>query len=456
MKNSSTPNDFPTKKQLLDAGRLDLVTAISNTGGWLAFGWDDDDQDHPPHPHFDDDAEQQQEDTGGGVDGILTRLHNHRIRTHQEYKAHHVAVQPTFDVSPCCFPDKSTPRGVSTTYFSDFQGYEDQLHYAQGSAVYSFPWSLLKIYYILHGFGIHLTRWCHSSKDLCPLRWQVTSAGDNDLKMMDLCSPVVVEPFRYLFRMSLLFAWISASMCVGACSGMHTGHMHRFQFCATLVTKIFSSNLNQVHDSSASELQQLSDVWEFQENELMKAEDKLRSIRSKLAVFEGKIALSVTYAFPLPVCLFVLYNTRCSQYLVFSDTQKLVEEKQRRIDSARRLRTTCIFWTHSASEVLLVGSFDGWTSQIKMEKTSTGIFSSSLKLYPGRYEASNLLNKYKTVYVIKFIVDGIWRVDPMLPVVHINGLKGVGGKHNRDKGFLQRDPIPCIAGISEMNPFTGL
>ena len=51
MKNSNTPNDFPTKKQLLDAGRLDLVTAISNTGGWLAFGWDDD-QDHPPHPHF--------------------------------------------------------------------------------------------------------------------------------------------------------------------------------------------------------------------------------------------------------------------------------------------------------------------------------------------------------------------------------------------------------------------
>lgn len=153
-------------------------------------------------------------------------------------------------------------------------------------------------------------------------------------------------------------------MCVGACSGMHTGHMHRFEFCATLVTKVFSSNLNQVHDSSASELQQLSDVWEFQENEIMKAEDKLRSIRSKLAVFEGKIALSVMYAFPLSVCLFVLYNTRCSQYLVYSDTQKLVEEKQRRIDSARRLRTTCIFWTHSASEVLLVGSFDGWTSQV--------------------------------------------------------------------------------------------
>ncbi|KAL8218298.1 hypothetical protein R6Q57_021671 [Mikania cordata] len=147
-------------------------------------------------------------------------------------------------------------------------------------------------------------------------------------------------------------------------------------------------NLEQVHESCGNELQQLSDVWEFQENEVIKAGDKLRSIRAKLAVLEGKIALSVI------------------------DTQKLLEEKQRRIDSARTtlqlLRTTTVFWTHSASEVLLVGSYDGWTSQVQMEKTRTGIFSASLKLYPGKYE-------------IKFIVDGVWRVDPMLTVVRNNG-----------------------------------
>ncbi|PWA50560.1 cyclomaltodextrinase [Artemisia annua] len=445
MKNSDTPNDFPTKKQLLDAGRLDLVTAISNTGGWLAFGWDDDDQD-PPHPHFDttsslyDDAEQDTGGGGGGVDGILTRLHNHRMRSHQEYKAHHVA-------------DKSTPREVSTTYFSDFQaaeidyGKEDshdkiqQLHEISPDHIRSRLQHMeLELSSALHSLRSKsltlnsevsncflLSSSCDHFCELWDMRINcimhraqrfthfhgryqksttyfmalVVIKKANILvliltiiEILDTKGGVILPKIcvlgdgRYLFRMSLLFAWISASMCVGACSGMHTGRMHRFQFCATLVTKVFSSNLNQVHDSSASELQQLSDVWEFQENELMKAEDKLRSIRSKLAVFEGKIALSVT------------------------ETQKLVEEKQRRIDSAHRtlklLRTTCIFWTHSASEVLLVGSFDGWTSQIKMEKTSTGIFSSSLKLYPGRYE-------------IKFIVDGIWRVDPMLPVVHING-----------------------------------
>nr|GEY32979.1 protein PTST homolog 2, chloroplastic [Tanacetum cinerariifolium] len=258
-----------------------------------------------------DDAEQQQQqqqDTGeGGVDGILTRLHNHRLRTRQQ-KLHHVA-------------DKSTQQRVATTYFSDFQAAE--IHYGK--------------------------------EDLQEKTQQLHNKE--------------ISPDRIRSRLQHMEFELSSALDSLRSKSTHTLY-------------------SEVHESSASELQQLSDVWEFQENELMKAEAKLRSIRAKLAVFEGKIALSV------------------------NDTQKLVEEKQRRIDSARRtlqlLRTTCIFWTHSASEVLLVGSFDGWTSQIKMEKTKTGIFSSTLKLYPGRYE-------------IKFIVDGIWRVDPMLPVVHING-----------------------------------
>lgn len=46
----------------------------------------------------------------------------------------------------------------------------------------------------------------------------------------------------------------------------------------------------------------------------------------------------------------------------------MVEEKQKRVDSARRalrlLRTACIVWPNSASEVLLAGSFDGWASKV--------------------------------------------------------------------------------------------
>ncbi|GFP91598.1 5'-amp-activated protein kinase subunit beta-2 [Phtheirospermum japonicum] len=112
----------------------------------------------------------------------------------------------------------------------------------------------------------------------------------------------------------------------------------------------------------------------------MSAKERLRSMRAKLAVLEGKMALAII------------------------DAQKIVDMKQKRIDDACKalqlLRTTVIVWHSSASEVLKL--------QRKMEQTRPDIFSLCLKLYPGRYE-------------IKFIVDGVWKVDPLRPVVNNNG-----------------------------------
>jgi hypothetical protein len=39
------PDAFPSKKELLEAGRMDLVDAIANRGGWLSLGWDLSDKD---------------------------------------------------------------------------------------------------------------------------------------------------------------------------------------------------------------------------------------------------------------------------------------------------------------------------------------------------------------------------------------------------------------------------
>uniref|UniRef100_A0A7C9AXI3 AMP-activated protein kinase glycogen-binding domain-containing protein n=3 Tax=Opuntia streptacantha TaxID=393608 RepID=A0A7C9AXI3_OPUST len=151
-----------------------------------------------------------------------------------------------------------------------------------------------------------------------------------------------------------------------------------------------SPDLSDKMEHMSEDLRKLSDASEFQENEIMNAQEKLRSIRAKLAVLEGKMALAIT------------------------DAQKVLDEKQRRIDNARRalqlLRTTCIVWPNSASEVLVAGSFDGWATQRKMEKLSTGVFSLSLKLYPGQYQ-------------IKFIVDGTWKVDPLRPIVNSGGFE---------------------------------
>ncbi|XP_017439883.1 protein PTST homolog 2, chloroplastic isoform X2 [Vigna angularis] len=143
-----------------------------------------------------------------------------------------------------------------------------------------------------------------------------------------------------------------------------------------------------VHKSSSDDLAKLSDAWEFQENEIMNAQDKLRSIKAKLAVLEGKMSLAIM------------------------DAHKVVEEKQMKISKAQKalqmLTTTCVVWPNNASEVFLTGSFDGWSNKRKMERLSSGIFSVSLQLYPGRYE-------------MKFIVDGEWKIDPLRPIVTNGG-----------------------------------
>lgn len=44
MMQSDNPELFPTKEELLAAGREDLVDAMSGQGGWLVLGWDIDDE----------------------------------------------------------------------------------------------------------------------------------------------------------------------------------------------------------------------------------------------------------------------------------------------------------------------------------------------------------------------------------------------------------------------------
>jgi len=143
------------------------------------------------------------------------------------------------------------------------------------------------------------------------------------------------------------------------------------------------------NDNGATVVGDISDDWEFEETKVMQAQEELRSIRAKIAVLEGKMALEII------------------------ERNKIIEDKQRRLDEVQKalseLRTVCIMWANPASEVLLVGSFDGWTSQRKLERTSErGMFTLNLRLYPGRYE-------------IKFIVDGVWKNDPLRPTVYNNG-----------------------------------
>ena len=40
MRKSEKPEAFPSRKELVDGGRMDLVEAIAEKGGWLSLGWD--------------------------------------------------------------------------------------------------------------------------------------------------------------------------------------------------------------------------------------------------------------------------------------------------------------------------------------------------------------------------------------------------------------------------------
>lgn len=61
---------------------------------------------------------------------------------------------------------------------------------------------------------------------------------------------------------------------------------------------------------------------------------------------------------------------------------------------------TFIFRGPEASQVFVVGSFNGWDSNATpMRKTRGGVFRVTLPLTPGRHE-------------YKYVVDGDWRRDP--------------------------------------------
>jgi hypothetical protein len=67
-----------------------------------------------------------------------------------------------------------------------------------------------------------------------------------------------------------------------------------------------------------------------------------------------------------------------------------------------------------------------------MERSERGIFSLNLRLYPGRYEVTvcfllSVISIFmvsdlsKLCFQIKFIVDGVWKNDPLRPTLYNNG-----------------------------------
>nr|GMD19599.1 protein ptst, chloroplastic [Ipomoea batatas] len=405
MRDSEKPGAFPSRKELEEAGRFDLVEAIRRKGGWFLLGWDSEDDENEVQEaeavDIDFDMEEFRrrvkscQDSGAfdnneedslcvngssesvsssgrslengaeedsGVEGILSRLEKHR--------------KSSFDMNS----DKSSNGKWALN--RDDRNDQNVMTTAVGRS----------------NLGQTITDASDSWRT-----WSIQRAGFQDAEF---------EPAEITFGRNQEGKRTSIDHSVVVTEN-GTGDLHRqsganhkdirariqhleVELNSALQLIRFKSEENsskEVIGSSPTDLQKLSDALEFQENQLMHAQMRLRSIRAKLTVLEGKMALATT------------------------DAQKTMEKKQNKINGAylatQLLRTTHIVWPNSVSEVLLAGSFDGWTSQLKwlqrkMEKSSAGIFSVTMLLYPGRYE-------------FKFIVDGKWRVDPLRPIIVNHG-----------------------------------
>ncbi|KAJ6688980.1 hypothetical protein OIU85_005404 [Salix viminalis] len=435
MKNSENPLMFPSKKQLIDAGRMDLVEAILKEGGWLALGWDFDDngddadvvdcynsltdnkecsaagiQDKSLERNKEQSSQvscssssislESATEDDAGIGGILYRLEKER----------------NMNLGFALKEIESTTRVQSSEINHDWLPKTTKNGTVAGLNVDNIPGLLKPNSGVINDLGGELdhsrsfSNIDGSRNSLNPDTWRIWSikrAGFSDMQFeaeehssnrTHTGSEENVLGYEILETREGSSETVSRSKENGSDGGIDHNQVRSrlrdlelelFSVLQALKSNTGESVSQKVDNrSSSGDLLKLSDSWEFQENEIMNAQDKLRSIRAKLAVLEGKMALAII------------------------DAQKFVEEKQRRIDDASRalqlLRAACIVWPSSASEVFLSGSFDGWATQRRMEKSSVGIFSLYLKLYPGRYE-------------IKFVVDGEWKIDPLRPIVNNNG-----------------------------------
>ncbi|KAM7484322.1 hypothetical protein LguiA_000331 [Lonicera macranthoides] len=438
MKSSPKPEVFPTKKELIDAGRMDLVHAIRTKGGWLSLGWDSDDDieqdevsEHSDVLNFgefqrrvakileSDSLEESKVGSSGvpsvsanssqpaspsgrslemlgeedsGIEGILNRLERDRnlsfgINLRENVHGTHASSKDDGDHRH--FGSSADSEGDDQEKNSrPLSGSSNRSVYENSDGKFSCKESLSKF-----NGSVKPEMW---------RTWSIQRAGFSDAEFEaaeisfgenhtkeDSRDEILAEGLE--IQQKIDHGEIKARLQhleLELASTLRLLRSEKDEFISKDTDRTGYEPFWMGDGSSSSDVQKLSDALEFHENEFMDSQGRLRSIRAKLAVLEGKMALAIIEA------------------------QKIGEEKQKRINGARTalqlLRTTTIVWPNSASEVLLTGSFDGWTTQRKMEKSRTGVFNVTMKLYPGRYE-------------IKFIVDGEWRIDPLRPVVCNDG-----------------------------------
>ncbi|KAI3452801.1 hypothetical protein Pfo_009464 [Paulownia fortunei] len=412
MEKSEKPTMFPTKEELLRAGRMELVEATKKRGGWYSLGWDEENVgDNVEEAMGFDIGEFQRRVENCKYSASLREQYNNSFSGHEKDDGFSSAVDSNSWNLNYLQLASSASLGRSLINLDKYgceihatsKGEGDDRHFNAALDVARTDLGESSSFMLgFHHKGFLNTFSSKISPNIESETWRTWSnqqAGSQhtEFEAAEISfSKNQVESNKETYHDGITVtteeyaeAWVRHE---DISHNQIQTRLQHLEFELTTALHSLRSKREECFSEevigSSSDLLKLSDAWEFQENEFMSAQKRLRSIRANLAVLEGKMALAII------------------------DAQKKVEEKQKRIDGAhialQLLRSTCIVWPNSASEVLLAGSFDRWTTKRKMEKSRTGILSISLKLYPGRYE-------------IKFIVNGIWKVDPLRPIIKNNG-----------------------------------
>lgn len=460
MQSSEKPNDFPTKDELLKAGHSDLVNAIIAHGGWLTAGWDF--EELPPINSSNDDEEEcialeEEEDncedgefqkpyfqnpidvsaeevveipleTGdgdeSGIAGMLNRLEKERSRFYSEASAGDKRGKK----SPHGTESRSSVHGLRSSSENgkrkadarsvgskESQGTLQSLGRDAAQAEYEntdldFEDNFVK----LRGWespilekmedkevetkgeqGFSRIFWQRSRRTGKVISSQTMHIDDKTNVVVDKINGTTDRRPEWMLDVKKPYSGDSQKIYSRDVPNTITSRIQNLEFQLSSTLGLLRSGKDAVHvnkdeQNFLEEFEKASDALEFRETEIMKTRTKLRSTHAKLAALEGKMTMEIL------------------------EVRKAIEEKQRKLEEAQKvlrlMRAVRIVWPNSAAEVLLAGSFDGWTSRKRMKKSNAGVFVISLQLYPGRYE-------------IKFIVDGVWKVDPQRPVVYNNGFE---------------------------------
>ncbi|KAI4314222.1 hypothetical protein L6164_027155 [Bauhinia variegata] len=399
MKNSENPEAFPTERELVAAGRMDLLAAIIKKGYWPCLGWNLDEEGLEEMSI----ESEENEILGSGADASSC---NSSASLSQQAMSSDESIELNVEESGIEGTLNRLEKDRNSILGVGFENDEEEWQYGATADAADGEKSSGSL------SGSDELR--NSLKPETWKSWIVQKDGspDTDFEVAEI-APIETG------KEGASGVSGNDSLAVRKFTGEHTNRekeldpsdgkanhsaiksrieeldMELSFILRSLRTRADLVAIYAGQGSSSDDLRNIANTWEFLENVIMKSQDRLRSVRAKLAVVEGKMALAKIDAQKME---------EETQKMIASP--KMVEQKQKII--ASKLRDTCIFWPITASEVLLVGSFDGWSNQRKMEESDPGVFSLSLKLYPGKYE-------------IKFIVDGEWRTDPLRPIVRNNG-----------------------------------